>query len=87
MGASTSTHGQFRTYLGHPRYRPARSPSFAAERAITTINSTLSCPNRRKRCFFAAYYGQAFNNKTKMIKRQMYGRAGFDLLRHRILLG
>jgi hypothetical protein len=25
--------------------------------------------------------------KTKMIKRQMFGRAGFDLLRHRILLG
>jgi transposase len=27
------------------------------------------------------------NTSTKMIKRQMYGRAGFDLLRHRILLG
>jgi transposase len=25
--------------------------------------------------------------KTKMIKRQMYGRAGFALLRHQILLG
>ncbi|MFD0535215.1 transposase [Actinomadura luteofluorescens] len=25
--------------------------------------------------------------KTKMIKRQRYGRAGFHLLRHRILLG
>jgi transposase len=25
-------------------------------------------------------------NRIKMIKRQMYGRAGFDLLRHRILL-
>jgi hypothetical protein len=25
--------------------------------------------------------------KTKMLKRQMFGRAGFDLLRHRILLG
>lgn len=25
--------------------------------------------------------------KTKMVKRQMYGRAGFALLRHRILLG
>ncbi|GAA3698448.1 hypothetical protein GCM10023081_39200 [Arthrobacter ginkgonis] len=24
---------------------------------------------------------------TKMLKRQMYGRAGFTLLRHRILLG
>jgi len=27
------------------------------------------------------------STKTKMIKRQMYGRAGFALLRHRILLG
>jgi hypothetical protein len=26
------------------------------------------------------------NTKTKLIKRQMYGRAGFPLLRHRILL-
>jgi transposase len=30
---------------------------------------------------------EGVNNKTKMIKRQMYGRAGFALLRHRILLG
>jgi transposase len=26
------------------------------------------------------------NTKTKMIKRQIYGRAGLTLLRHRILL-
>jgi transposase len=30
---------------------------------------------------------EGVNTKTKMIKRQMYGRAGFELLRHRILLG
>lgn len=30
---------------------------------------------------------EGVNNKTKLIKRQMYGRAGFPLLRHRILLG
>jgi transposase len=30
---------------------------------------------------------EGVNTKTKMIKRQMYGRAGFGLLRHRILLG
>lgn len=30
---------------------------------------------------------EGVNNKTKLIKRQMYGRAGFELLRHRILLG
>ena len=30
---------------------------------------------------------EGVNTKTKMIKRQMCGRAGFTLLRHRILLG
>jgi transposase len=30
---------------------------------------------------------EGVNTRTKMIKRQMYGRAGFLLLRHRILLG
>ena len=30
---------------------------------------------------------EGINTKTKMIKRQMYGRAEFTLLRHRILLG
>jgi transposase len=29
---------------------------------------------------------EGVNTKIKMIKRQMYGRAGFTLLRHRILL-
>jgi transposase len=30
---------------------------------------------------------EGVNTKTKMLKRQMFGRAGFRLLRHRILLG
>jgi transposase len=30
---------------------------------------------------------EGVNNKTKMIKRQMFGRASFELLRHRILPG
>ena len=30
---------------------------------------------------------EGVNTKTKRIMRQMHGRAGFDLLRHRILLG
>ena len=29
---------------------------------------------------------EGVNTKTKPIKRQMYGRAGFNLLRHRILI-
>ena len=28
---------------------------------------------------------EGFNNKTKVIKRQMYGRCSFDLLRLKIL--
>jgi transposase len=30
---------------------------------------------------------EGVNTKTKLLKRQMYGRAGLVLLRHRILLG
>jgi transposase len=30
---------------------------------------------------------EGVNTKTKLLKRQMYGRAGLALLRHRILLG
>jgi hypothetical protein len=30
---------------------------------------------------------EGVNTKTKKIKRDMFGRAGFELLRHRILLG
>ncbi|WP_162181754.1 transposase, partial [Glycomyces tenuis] len=30
---------------------------------------------------------EGVNTKTKLTKRQMYGRAGFELLRHRALLG
>jgi transposase len=30
--------------------------------------------------------GEALISRLKMIKRQMYGRAGFDLLRQRVLL-
>lgn len=30
---------------------------------------------------------EGVNTKAKLIKRQIYGRAGFPLLRHRVLLG
>lgn len=30
---------------------------------------------------------EGVNTKTKRIARQMHGRAGFTLLRHRILIG
>lgn len=44
------------------------------------VNAALTLPFHNGRT-------EGVNTKTKMIKRQMYGRAGFPLLRHRILLG
>ena len=43
------------------------------------VNEALTCP-------FHNGGTEGVNNKSKLIKRQMYGRAGFRLLRHRILL-
>ncbi|WP_081883596.1 ISL3 family transposase, partial [Glycomyces tenuis] len=48
------------------------------DRAAVTAAFTLPFHNGRT---------EGVNTKTKLIKRQMYGRAGFKLLRHRILLG
>jgi transposase-like protein len=57
--------------LARPKLR-GTSEAFAPRR------THAPAPQRRTECV---------NNKTKMIKRQMFGRAGFELLRHRILLG
>jgi len=54
----------------------ARGLDLDAQAVITAV--TLPFHNGRT---------EGVNTKTKMIKRQMYGRAGFTLLRHRILLG
>ena len=47
---------------------------------IQAVTAALTLPFHNGRT-------EGVNTKTKMIKRQMYGRAGFTLLRHRILLG
>jgi transposase len=47
---------------------------------IQAATAALTMPHHNGRT-------EGVNTKTKMIKRQMYGRAGFELLRHRILLG
>ena len=47
---------------------------------IQAVTAALTLPFHNGRT-------EGANTKTKMIKRQMYGRAGFTLLRHRILLG
>ena len=68
------------------------SPPLARPTCLTSTHSPAastwtSRPLRpRSRCRTTTA-GRGVNTKTKMIKRQMYGRAGFALLRHRILLG
>jgi Transposase len=47
---------------------------------IQAATAALTMPHHNGRT-------EGVNTKTKMIRRQMYGRAGFTLLRHRILLG
>jgi transposase len=47
---------------------------------IQAATAALTLPHHNGRT-------EGVNTRTKMIKRQMYGRAGFTLLRHRILLG
>jgi transposase len=44
------------------------------------VTAALTTPHHNGRT-------EGVNTKTKMIKRQMYGRAGFTLLRHRNFLG
>jgi transposase len=56
----------------------ALTPGLDPGMAAATAAVTLPFHNGRT---------EGVNTKTKMIKRQMYGRAGFTLLRHRILLG
>jgi transposase len=46
---------------------------------IQAATAALTLPHHNGRT-------EGVNTRTKMIKRQMYGRAGFTLLRHRILL-
>jgi transposase len=46
---------------------------------IQAVTAALTMPFHNGRT-------EGVNTRTKMIKRQMYGRAGFTLLRHRILL-
>jgi transposase len=47
---------------------------------IKAATAALTLPHHNGRT-------EGVNCKTKMLKRQMFGRAGFELLRHRILLG
>ncbi len=46
---------------------------------IQAVTAAVTLPHHNGRT-------EGVNTKTKLIKRQMYGRAGFTLLRHRILL-
>lgn len=57
-------------------------PSFVRglHQDFDAVSAALTLPHHNGRT-------ESVNTRTKMIKRQMYGRAGFSLLRHRILLG
>jgi transposase len=46
---------------------------------IQAATAALTMPHHNGR-------SEGVNTRTKVIKRQMYGRAGFELLRHGILL-
>jgi len=50
------------------------------ERDREAVNAALTLP-------YSNGPTEGVNTKTKRIARQMHGRAGFTLLRHRILLG
>ncbi|MFJ6637106.1 transposase, partial [Streptomyces sp. NPDC091376] len=50
------------------------------ERDRDAVNAALTLP-------YSNGPTEGVNTKTKRIARQMHGRAGFTLLRHRILLG
>lgn len=50
------------------------------ERDLDAVNAALTLP-------YSKGPTEGVNTKTKRIARQMHGRAGFALLRHRIFLG
>jgi Transposase len=54
--------------------------SFTRGLDLEAVTAALTLPHHNGRT-------EGVNCKTKMLKRQMFGRAGFELLRHRILLG
>ncbi len=98
MTALTGLTGSFAQMLA-----PARENEAALRRWITTVREPdLPCLHSFTRGLdldvqavtaaltlppFHNGRTEGVNTKTKMIKRQMYGRAGFAMLRHRILLG
>ena len=64
--------------------RAADLPTSTPSPAASTWTSRPPPP--RSRCRITTAAPREVNTRTKMLKRQMYGRAGFAL-RHRILLG
>lgn len=57
----------------------ACTPSRGLELDMAVITTAITPPFHNGRT-------EGVNTRIEMIKRQMYGRAGFALLRHRILL-
>ena len=65
----------------HLKFIQPRISSFAngLQRDLTAVSAGLSLPWSN-----GQVEGQI--NRLKLIKRSMYGRASFDLLRHRVLV-
>lgn len=68
------------------------TPPWLSTRSPATVSMSwlTAGRTRSKRGYVsipASGWSAGVNTKTKLIKRQMYGRAGFTLLRPRILLG
>ena len=74
----------------HPSHAQAVSRRTSGLRAVETFAAGLEQDGPAVRAALTTPWssGQAEGQITrlKLLKRQMYGRAGFDLLRHRTLL-
>ncbi|GIF39569.1 transposase [Actinoplanes xinjiangensis] len=67
-----------------PTARTAGLPGIC--RFATGLNADIAAVSAGLSLPFSSGPVEGNVNRIKMIKRQMYGRAGFDLLRKRILL-
>ena len=63
----------------HPAYEPLRRLLLGWGQDGPAVRAALTTP-------WSSGQAEGQITRLKLLKRQMYGRAGFDLLRHRTLL-
>jgi transposase len=71
-------HAAFRPWLDHARGSELGGFAQALERDGAAVEAALTLP-------WSTGPVEGRITQLKLIKRQMYGRASFDLLRHRVL--